>query len=237
VGEKTFITTDGGDNWIQKSEFDTKIFQDVYFKNEKIGWLLGDSLYFTTDGGNSWKVLINVHVSVDGEFEWVDEEVGYITGGTFYETTNGGNTWQDMLRPGQYFPRFSAPLKGLGYGVGIHGLIMKFDNRITSEKEDSVLNLIEYSHFQNYPNPFNSATIIKFTLNMPGTVNMIVYDILGREVVVLIDDALDSGEHSLTWTGKSKFGNLVSSGVYICRLIINYRKEVNILERKICLIK
>jgi len=238
VGSKSFITTDGGDTWVQENEFDSKIFYDVYFKSKTVGWLLGDSLYYTTDGGDNWKSLKNVPVWFRGEFEWVDEEEGYISGFPFYKTTDGGNTWQDMLNtPGRSFSPFSAPVKGFGYGVGNKGLIMKFDDRITSVKEHSVLNPAETSLYQNYPNPFNNTTVIKFILKTSGSVNITLYDILGRKIINLIDKDFYKGEHFVSWNGKNEFGKYVSSGVYIYRLTIKTRREVRTFDRKLSLIK
>ncbi len=45
-----------------------------------------------------------------------------------------------------------------------------------------------YSLSQNYPNPFNPSTIITYGLPKSGNVKLIVYDILGREVKILVDE-------------------------------------------------
>ncbi|MGA9118390.1 MAG: T9SS type A sorting domain-containing protein, partial [Bacteroidota bacterium] len=70
----------------------------------------------------------------------------------------------------------------------------------------------EYNLFQNYPNPFNPATTIRFALPRQIKVRMTIYDVLGREVSVLIDDTLAAGYHSVVWNAN------VATGVYFVRL-------------------
>ncbi|MEA2030361.1 MAG: choice-of-anchor L domain-containing protein [candidate division Zixibacteria bacterium] len=71
---------------------------------------------------------------------------------------------------------------------------------------------------QNYPNPFNPTTMIDFSLAEPGHVELTVFNVLGQEVTILIDDQLDSGEHQITWDGYDSNGKQVSSGIYLYRL-------------------
>lgn len=66
---------------------------------------------------------------------------------------------------------------------------------------------------QNYPNPFNPITTIKYTLDKPGRVSIIVYDITGRVVSKLVDENKSSGEYSVSWDATS-----FSSGVYFYKL-------------------
>jgi hypothetical protein len=66
---------------------------------------------------------------------------------------------------------------------------------------------------QNYPNPFNPNTTIKFELPRTSQVNLAVYDILGREVSVLVNERKDAGAYEVKFDG-SHFAN----GVYIYRI-------------------
>lgn len=71
----------------------------------------------------------------------------------------------------------------------------------------------------NYPNPFNPVTHIRFNLPYRSQVSIRVYDVAGREVLTLKDDILSGGEHDLIWDGRDSDGQLVETGVYICRMI------------------
>ncbi|MBA7612434.1 hypothetical protein ES703_19670 [subsurface metagenome] len=72
---------------------------------------------------------------------------------------------------------------------------------------------------QNYPNPFNPATTIQFDLPMTTTILIVVYDLLGREVVRLVEDYMEPGYHQIQWDSKDQSGHNVPSGIYIARLV------------------
>jgi hypothetical protein len=70
----------------------------------------------------------------------------------------------------------------------------------------------------NYPNPFNPSTTIGYHVNEPGWVKLAVYDLLGREVALLVDQFEQAGLKSVVWNGTSNTGEALSSGIYIYRL-------------------
>lgn len=69
---------------------------------------------------------------------------------------------------------------------------------------------------QNYPNPFNPSTQIAFDLPQQANVRLAVYDLLGREIAVLVNDTRSAGSHQVTWTAQN-----LASGVYLYQLIVN----------------
>ena len=71
---------------------------------------------------------------------------------------------------------------------------------------------------QNYPNPFNAGTEISFDLPERATVTMTITNILGQQVVTLIDKELPAGTHRLSWNGDDAQGRAIGSGVYFCTL-------------------
>jgi hypothetical protein len=76
-----------------------------------------------------------------------------------------------------------------------------------------------YELSQNFPNPFNPATTIRYGLPNPDRVTLRVYDILGKEVVTLIDHELkEAGYHAAIWNGRNAAGNVMASGVYFVRM-------------------
>jgi len=70
----------------------------------------------------------------------------------------------------------------------------------------------------NYPNPFNPMTVIRFCLPEANKVTLVVYDMLGREVVRLVDCFCDPGWHELSWDGQDSKGIEVPTGLYITKL-------------------
>ncbi|HEX2786589.1 MAG TPA: S41 family peptidase [Ignavibacteria bacterium] len=77
---------------------------------------------------------------------------------------------------------------------------------------------LKFSLKQNYPNPFNPTTKIKFeipSLNIGANLNikLAIYDLLGREVSVLVNEKLEAGIYEYSWDGGS-----FSSGLYFYKL-------------------
>jgi len=71
---------------------------------------------------------------------------------------------------------------------------------------------------QNYPNPFNPTTTIKYDLLKTSNVILKIYNVIGQEVVTLVNKTQAAGEKSVVWNGRDSFGKQVSSGVYIYRI-------------------
>ncbi len=71
----------------------------------------------------------------------------------------------------------------------------------------------KYELNQNYPNPFNPTTTIEFTIPETQSVTLTVYDMLGREVQVLVDESMQAGTHHVTFEASG-----LASGTYIYRL-------------------
>ena len=76
----------------------------------------------------------------------------------------------------------------------------------------------EFALQQNYPNPFNPSTTINFDVAASSNVRVRVYNVLGQEVVTLVNGYKETGRHTVQWNGRDALGRQVSSGVYIYRL-------------------
>jgi len=109
--------------------------------------------------------------------------------------------------------------------------IMKFKNKfISTVKCAKEILDNENIYLINYPNPFNSETIIKFSLPESGDVRFIVYDALGKEVAVLVNDFLNKGQYVIHFNSKDY---KISSGVYFYTI---FTKE-KIITKKMLLMK
>jgi len=75
---------------------------------------------------------------------------------------------------------------------------------------------------QNYPNPFNPETTIEYRLERGGKVTLAVFDLLGREVAVLVNELQTAGEHRARLDAR---GLRLSSGIYFCRLTAGDRVQ------------
>ncbi len=70
----------------------------------------------------------------------------------------------------------------------------------------------------NYPNPFNPATTIRYGLPKDSPVNLIIYDLNGREIWHYSESMQPAGWHQVQWNGRNRSDELVSTGVYFYRL-------------------
>jgi hypothetical protein len=72
----------------------------------------------------------------------------------------------------------------------------------------------EFKIFQNYPNPFNSMTNIRWQMSNAENAKITIYDVLGREVITLINEKLQVGTYQISFdAGK------LASGIYFYKLI------------------
>lgn len=105
-------------------------------------------------------------------------------------------------------------------------LMRKFMGLSEVKEDDIIPNKVWLS--QNYPNPFNPITVIAFLLPEKQNVSLKVYDILGKEVVTLVDEELNGGYYEKTFNATN-----LSSGIYFYRLITDNYNET----KKMLLIK
>ena len=70
----------------------------------------------------------------------------------------------------------------------------------------------------NYPNPFTEITTITFTLTESSNIKLSVFDIMGKEIKVLVDKTMPKGNHSIEWNGTNMSNNAVSSGIYFYQI-------------------
>ena len=85
------------------------------------------------------------------------------------------------------------------------------DVLVNVENEEAVPTVFKLE--QNYPNPFNPSTIIKFAVPQRSNVVLKIYDILGSELVTLVNEELESG-----WYEKVFNASGYASGMYVYRM-------------------
>lgn len=95
------------------------------------------------------------------------------------------------------------------------------DNVITEIKENhfpDVLVATDFALGQNYPNPFNAETVIEYALPENAQVTLRIFNVLGQEIITLVDDFQAAGIHRARWNGINLFGRVAASGVYIYKM-------------------
>jgi hypothetical protein len=114
----------------------------------------------------------------------------------------------------------STPSFGFGGGTDTlsvpHELWMRtfaFNTSATDVQQEDPAVPSTFAQMQNYPNPFNPVTTIKYQLPTTAEVRLIVYDMLGREVSVLVNERKNAGVHEVKFDATG-----LASGVYFYRL-------------------
>jgi photosystem II stability/assembly factor-like uncharacterized protein len=195
-------------------------------------WTAGDTsqmIYRSTDNGLLWFPTNcnggNIRAVMIGENDilYAASENKVVR-----RSTDDGNTWQ-FITSGIPSSAYVQSLAGTG------STLYAGTNSIGVYRNGGIVSIngvpeiaSKFSLGQNYPNPFNPVTNIKFTLPKQAYVKLTVYDIMGREVVVLADGIVNEGNHSVHFDAS----NLVS-GVYFYKLTAIGYEEV----RKMILIK
>ena len=109
----------------------------------------------------------------------------------------------------------------------IDSMDVQFKNGNTSVAGNNKKNL-DFRLRQNYPNPFNPETRIEFEIPKKNLVQLIVYDVLGREITKLVNEELKAGSYNVVWNAEN-----YSSGIYYYKL-----RSGNFIEtKKMLLIK
>lgn len=122
-----------------------------------------------------------------------------------------------FIASGGVGPRQAVAMNNLRYNIttwdGYAYLIEegKFEYG-TSVNNDGSFIIKDFMLYQNYPNPFNPGTLIRYQLIVNGYVSIKVYDVLGNEVAVLVNNYKPAGIYEV------EFNKPLSSGVYFYRL-------------------
>ena len=220
IAGKYLKTIDGGLTWNAKPTDASKNFYSVQFLNQNVGYITGgwvnSTVMKSVNGGESWDNLFSGATGVrlfSGSF--IDEYNGYVCGryGTIMKTIDAGGTWaaensgvSSALNSIQYLNQNTA------YAVGENGKIISTIsvigiNQISSNIPD------KFSLEQNYPNPFNPMTNVRFQISNGGFVKLVVFDMLGREASVLVNEELYPGTYEVNFDASN-----LSSGAYFYSL-------------------
>ena len=139
-----------------------------------------------------------------------------------------------MLAPGTYSLTFTAPNY---YSKTVSGIQVYLDSAVNYNVKlrssvtginNNELSANNFELFQNYPNPFNPETNISFILNESSNVLLKIFDVSGKEVVVLTNKVYSAGSHTIKWNA-SEF----PSGVYFYKIQAGNNSSV----KKMTLIK
>jgi len=78
--------------------------------------------------------------------------------------------------------------------------------------------ILSFKLYQNYPNPFNPETTIKYDLLEDSEVILTIYNLMGKKIRTLVNEAKRAGYHNAVWDGTDDLGQPVASGIYVYQL-------------------
>ena len=104
--------------------------------------------------------------------------------------------------------------------LGHFALIEKGSGVALSVNNESIIPS-EFALEQNFPNPFNPDTKITYDIAHAGPISIVVYDILGRKILDLVNEYKSPGKYTIVWNGNDIAGNPMGSGVYLYQLKTN----------------
>ncbi len=151
-------------------------------------------------------------------------------------TTNAGAAWdtlQNYLTLNEVLKNIEFFNSNISYGISSNHIYYTNDGWVTYSIVDSIVTNVEsqqsvptqFTLYQNYPNPFNPTTVISYQLPVSSNVSIKVYDLLGREVAVLVDEYKSAGRYKVEFNAFS-----LASGVYYYQLksgsFINSKKMI-----------
>ncbi len=90
---------------------------------------------------------------------------------------------------------------------------------------------------QNFPNPFVNQTTIRYELSSAGHVQMKVFDLLGRNVATLVNNAETAGLHDVRFAGRDDSGQLLSSGVYVYQISVQEDGRTSTSTRSMMIVR
>jgi photosystem II stability/assembly factor-like uncharacterized protein len=239
IGGKIYRSLDGGENWYEFTELNGIGIKGLHLLNAGLGFAGGsgglilkyyDTTYVPVE-------LISFEAKVETDkiiLEWItaSELNNY---GFEIQKSHDNNNWQKI-----------GFVNGSGSTTEYNSYSFT-DNSTLNEKNYYRLKQIDFngtykfSHIitvnipinnfdlrQNYPNPFNPTTTIKYNLPKSGSVELIVYDILGRKVKTLVNENQQAGRYEINFNASG-----LATGVYIYQL----RSQDFVSTKKMILLK
>lgn len=224
--DRLYRSTDDGNTW---DSLDTGIpwwYFNVLAESSRVYVAAQHGgFYVSSDQGNTWKTmnlglpdssgfrnlfLVENHLLLASVFrDWSQ---------TVYQLDLSGTRWEKFdaglsLDPYAYICDFSSNDSYVFLAAWNSIWRRLLSDLVTQVKGPSAYLPKAFIVEQNYPNPFNPSTTIKYELPKASEVKLSIYDMLGREVSVLVNERRNAGVHEVKFDGAG-----LSSGVYFYRL-------------------
>lgn len=219
-GERVYRSTDHGETWEERGVL---VAGAIAFAINSAGHIFAQSPYGgvfrSTDDGDTW-VQVNSGLSNTWFYTLTINSIGHIfvagqdSVGVFLSTDNG-DSWA-TVNTGLTDPDVTAlAVNPSGYvfaGTYASSVFRSVEPTVGVKDRGNDMPLT-FALGQNFPNPFNPSTVIRYQLPVNSHVTLKVYDVLGKEVVTLVDEIKVAGYHDAAFDATR-----LSSGVYFYRI-------------------
>jgi photosystem II stability/assembly factor-like uncharacterized protein len=196
----------------------------IFIYNDDVIFITNTGLYISHDKGvtkeefNSGLTGLTNYLTTlfsydDGLYVFASDDMN-----TVYKYE--GEHWNEVdfpLPENLVFTSLQSVEKNIYAGTYDNG-IWRYDPAPTGNGD--ITNPVEYKLSQNFPNPFNPGTLINYQLAENGQVQIKVYDVLGKEVVTLVNENKQAGKYQIRFDASS-----LPSGVYFYRIITDRFSE------------
>jgi PKD repeat protein len=206
-GEGVDLSGDGGKihvNWIVAGEW-----IEYTFKVNEVGNYRFTTHAATVPGFGNFTIFIdNEDVSGKKQVRGTGSFINFV----------GIDVGPVTLSEGTHIMRYEFDTD---YDSEVNNWLFSLDKTVVTKvagtsNEEEEIQIDEFSLAQNYPNPFNPNTQINFSLPQSGQVQLRVYNTLGQQVSVLVDERRNAGAHSIRFDASA-----LASGIYVYELRFN----------------
>lgn len=231
-----YKTTNSGLNWNPEYDFQTASINPgpVFFVNELTGYKVMQlgNVYIgkSNTGGSDWSNVFSTSNEVNSVY-FVNANRGWFAreNGKILFTSDGGTSFSEQnssVTTNLYCVYFLND--STGWIATSNGIILK-TNTGGITKISVTADFISGNFYlsQNYPNPFNPSTRLEFRISNLGFATLKVFDALGKEVAILVNETLSPGSYEAEFNGADLPG-----GIYFYRLETN---DISISKRMILL--
>ena len=216
-------TTNNGTSYQNLYTMSAGLLFDVSFKYIRV--MSASAIYAATANGNivkstnngvNWSAIQLTFVPLSFDFANIFTGYSCGQGGDIRKTTNGGVNWvqQTSSTTSGLVSIFCRDTNTV-FAAGLNGTIVRTQNGggIVGLNLSSGETPSQYSLSQNYPNPFNPSTKISFDLPHQGFTRLTIYNVVGKEVKVLLSGNIAAGKYETEFDASE-----LPSGTYFYRL-------------------
>ncbi|MBI5404273.1 MAG: T9SS type A sorting domain-containing protein [Ignavibacteriae bacterium] len=226
-----YLSTNNGESWTQTVLNNRAVYSLAISGDNIFAGTFQYGVYRSTDNGVNWaqttlnnQIVYSLAISGNNIFAG--------TGNGVYQSTNNGEIW---FQENEGFiatpPVFALLIANYYIFAGTYG------NSVWRRPLSEVIGInnigfeipSSFKLHQNYPNPFNPTTTISYKVKSYKVIKLSVYDILGKEISILVNEKQIPGSYEVSWQGTG-----YTSGVYYYSL---YADGIRMDTKKMVMIK